>query len=214
MPMKKQYLCVVIAAALLSVACPASPVQRRNVQKMEFRDFLDRMSARAGFEVTIEGAPQTSFFTGKSYVHYETVAYFGQEDIRSTWRNLYHTEHDFTLRHGDTAVTLDFRRMRTSLAPADEKTYTKEMLGAPKSDAEKSILAMLDEEGVPAVMIAEFGLVAGKKYYARVRTESYHLPPEGPGGRPKRKENRVLLVSDRPLTGDVRLTPLYRNWSY
>jgi hypothetical protein len=214
--MKKPYLFILIvaAAALLAVARPAGPLQGRCVKQMEFRDFIERMKKSAGFELTIEGAPQKSFFTGKTYLYYETIAFFGQEDIRSTRRILYHTEKDFTLRHGDVAVTADFRLIRTCLAPSQERTYTKDGLKTPGSAAEKAILAILDEEQVPAVMISEFGLEAGKKYYARVKTESYHLPPDKPGGKSQRRENRVLLISNRPLPNDIKLTPLYQDWSY
>jgi len=214
--MKRPLLLVLGASliALIAVGKPAEPVRRRNVRQMEYRDFIEQMKGSEGFEVTAEGAPQQSFFTGKSYVHYETVAFIGKEDIRSVRRNLYHTEQEFTLRHGDTAVTVDFRGIRTGLAPSFEKTYAKAGVKAPASESEKAILAMCDEERVPAVMIVEFGLEAGKTYYARVRTETYHLPPAGPGGRPQRKENKVLLISSRPLPNDIPLTPLYRDWSY
>jgi hypothetical protein len=181
---------------------------------MEFRDFIERMKESDGFEVTVEGAPQKSFFTGRSYALYETVAFFGREDIRSTHRILYHTEQELTLRHGDMAVTVDFRSVRTGLAPSYEQTYTKAGMKTPGTEAEKAIRSMLDEEQVPAVMIAEFGLEAGRVYYARVRTESYHLPPVGVSGRPQRRENRVLLISNRPLPNDLPLTPLYRDWRY
>lgn len=214
--MKKPYLFMMMAAAavLLAVALPAGQLKGRRVRQMEFRDFIERMKESAGFELTVDGAKQKSFFTGKTYVHYETVAFFGQEDIRSARRILYHAEKDFTLRHGDMAVTADFRRIRTCLAPSQERTYTKVGLKAPASEAEKAILAILDEEQAPAVMISEFGLEAGKKYYGRVKTESYHLPPDGPGGKPRRRENRVLLISNRPLPNDIKLTPLYQDWSY
>jgi hypothetical protein len=112
------------------------------------------------------------------------------------------------------AVTADFRRIRTCLTPSYEQTYTKAGMKVPLSKADKSILSILDEEQVPAVMIAEFGLEAGKIYYARVKTESYHLPPRGPAGKPQRRENRVLLISGRPLPNDIGLTPLYQDWSY
>jgi hypothetical protein len=57
--MKRPYLFIILAAAaaLLAVARPAEPLQRRSVKQMEFSDFLDRMKDSAGFEVTIEGSP-------------------------------------------------------------------------------------------------------------------------------------------------------------
>ncbi len=214
--MKQAFLLIMIAAAivLLGAACPAEPLRGRDVRQMEFREFLDMMKDEASFEVTVEGTSRKSFFTGKSYINYEAVAYFGLDDIRSTRRMMYHTEESFTVRHKNMVVEADFRRIRTALVPSFEKTYNRGGINAPRSEAEKSILAMLDEEKVPAVMIAEFGLEAGKKYYARVKTESYHLPPREPGGKPQRKENRVLLISGSPLPNNTELTPLYQSWSY
>lgn len=214
--MKNAYLLVMMTAAamLLGAACPAEPLRGRSIRLMEPHEFIDLMKDSGGFEVTVDGTPQKSFFTGKTYVHYETVAYFGEDDIKSTRRILYHTEKGFTVRHRNTVMAVDFRRIRTSIAPSFEKTYTKSGNYAPGSEAEKSILAMLDQEKVPAVMIAEFGLEAGKKYYARVKTESYHLPPREPDGRPQKKENRVLVISSSQLPNDIELTPLYQSWSY
>lgn len=193
---------------------PAEHLRGRSARQMEFPEFIDMMKDNACFEVTVEGAPRKSFFTGKTYIHYETVAYFGQEDITSTRRMLYHTEDGFTVRHKNIAVATDFRRIRTSISPSFKKTYTRSTINAAGSETEQAIQAMLDEEKVTALMIAEFGLEAGKKYYARVKTESYHLPPREPDGKPRRKENRVLLISDRQLPDNRELTPLYQSWSY
>jgi hypothetical protein len=214
--MKREYLLIMIAAAMMlpGISCPAEQLRGRSARQMEFREFIDMMKDREGFEVTVEGAPRKSFFTGKTYVHYETVAYFGQDDSKSSRRILYHTEDGFTVRYNNIAVAADFHLIRTSLSPSFEKTYTKNTTDATGSEAEKSIRAMLDEEKVPVVLIAEFGLEAGKKYYARVKTESYHLPPREPDGKPQRKENRVLLISGRQLPNTIELTPLYQSWSY
>jgi hypothetical protein len=202
------------AVVLIGVSLPAELPRGKSLRQMECNEFIERMKDSTGFEVTVEGAQQKSFFTGKNYVHYETVAYFGQDNIRSTLRILYHTEGSFTVRHGKMAVAVDFSRVRTCLAPSFEKTFTKDTINAPGSEAEKSIMALLEEETAPAVIIAEFGLEVGKKYFARVKTERYHLPPREPGGKPQKRENRVLLLSGSPLPNDIELTPLYRSWSY
>jgi hypothetical protein len=188
--------------------------QQRRIQKMEFQDFVAQMKGIESFDIAIEGKRAASYYTGKKYVHYETVAFFGADDIKATRRILYHTEEDITVRYKNITVTAGYRRIRTSLAPTFEKTYTRDDLVSPGTDGEKALLGILEEEKVPAVLLSEFGLEPGKKYYGHIKTESYHLPPRGPGAKPERRENRVLVISDRPLPNDTGLTPLYQGWSY
>ena len=183
------------------------------VKTMDFNDFI-KLAAGDGFTIAVEGSPKKSFFTGRTYVHYETVVFSGTDDIRSRHRILYHTDEDFTLIHGDSRTTVRYSQVRTCLAPSYEKKYGRNDLKAPGNEVEKRLASLLSEDGVDRIELVEYGLERGRTYHARVKTESYHLPPLERGGRPQRRENSVLVISDRPFPNDVEMTPLYRGWSY
>jgi hypothetical protein len=213
--------CIMSMAALFlfigpvfHAACDAPSAHGRKEVKMEFSEFTERVKGLDCFVISMEGRDAVSPFTGKRYVHYETVAYFGGEDIRSAHRILYHTENGFSLRYAGSLVDVRYGQIRTCIGPAFENSFTAAELTTPRTEAEKAARAVLDEEKAPALLLCEYGLEPGKKYYCRIKTEGYHLPPAGPEGKPRRKENRVLVIADRPFPNDCELTPLYRGWRY
>lgn len=183
------------------------------VKTMEFNDFI-KLVKGDDFKITVDGAAKKSFFTGRDYVHYETVVFSGDDDIRSRHRILYHTEEDFMIIHGENRTPVRYSQVRTCLAPAHDKKYGRRDLKSPGTDVEKSLASLMDEFSVDTIELAEYGLKKGVSYYARVKTESYHLPPRERGGRPERRENSVLVISDRPFPNDVEITPLYQGWRY
>jgi hypothetical protein len=193
---------------------PAFPAKNEAARTMDFHEFTKQVRGRESFPMTVRGTTRVSFFTGKRYVHYETVAYIGGEDIRSTHQILYHTDDDFTIIFGTAAVTVRYSQVRTCLKPSLERRYTKEDLADPVSEKEKSLRSIIDDHHVPALLLVEYGLGEGVTYYGRLKTESYHLPPREPGGKPERREKTVLMVSDRPFPNECELTPLYKGWSY
>ena len=205
---------IILCAALTLQPDPAFPAKNKAVKKMDFHEFAEHMKGEGSFELTVVGADHQSFFTGRSYIHYETVAYFGKDDIKSTYQILYHTQEEFTVRHGAMAVDLRYSQVRTCLNPSFERKYKKDELAEPQSDKEKSLRSILDNEKTEALLMVEYGLEAGKKYHGRLKTESYHLPPRERRGKPERREKTVLVISDRAFPNDCELTPLYKGWSY
>ncbi len=209
-------------AGLLSALCVAMAVQpdmayparNKEVKKMEFQKFAEKMKDKDSFELTVAGTAHQSFFTGKTYLHYETVAFSGRDDIRSTHQILYHTQADFTVLHGAVAVPLQYSQVRTCLGPSFERKYRKEELADPKSEKDKSLSRILNDGDAEALLLVEYGLEAGKKYHGRIKTESYHLPPRERDGMPERRNKTVIVISDRAFPNDCELTPLYKGWSY
>ncbi|HOT46206.1 MAG TPA: hypothetical protein PLM53_15955 [Spirochaetota bacterium] len=193
---------------------PALPAKNRTVKQMDFHEFTRQVKGTDPFELTVAGAEHVSFFTGRSYVHYEAVAFCGRDDIRSTYRILFHTADDFTIMYGPYAVDCRYSQVRTCIAPSVERNYRKDELSNPESDRQKSLRSILDDGEGERLLLVEYGLEAGRKYYGRVKTESHHLPPREQGGKPERGEKSVLVISDRPFPNDCELTPLYKGWSY
>ncbi len=203
-------------AALMALAAPPGPfyammAKRGEVRRMEFHEFARRAMDAGEFTLTVVGGePRKSPFTGKKYVHYEIVAFTAEG---GEWRILEHTEGEMTFRRGDDSVSIGYRSMRTRLTPSFERTYSASELRHARSETERALASVFEEDRAEAVTLREYGLEAGKRYHGRIKTETYYLPPE-PGGEPRKRENRVLVVSDRPLGENIELTPLYRGWSY
>ncbi|MBP7735110.1 MAG: hypothetical protein KA369_03980 [Spirochaetes bacterium] len=203
-----------LCALLAALQNPAFPAKKQVTRTMDFHEFAKQVRGKESFALKVRGAPRESFFTGKRYVHYETVAYIGVDDIRSTHQMLYHTDEDFTVIFGSAAVPVRYSQVRTCLNPSFERKYAKEDLVDPRSAKEKSLRSIMDDKQVTALLLVEYGLGEGITYYGRLKTEGYHLPPQEPGGRPERREKTVLLISDRSFPNECELTPLYQGWSY
>jgi hypothetical protein len=203
-----------IAAFMALAALPgpfyAMMAKKGEEKRMEFHEFARREINAGEFIFTVEGEPRKSPFTGKKYAHYETVAFTAEG---GEWRILEHTEGEITIRRGNDVVSIGYRSVRTRLTPSFERTYSASELRHARSETERALASVFEEDHIEALTLREYGLEAGKRYHGRIRTETYYLPPE-PGGEPRKRENRVLVVSDRPLSENIELTPLYRGWSY
>lgn len=214
--MKLRDACVGVAACCILVLQQDTtfPATTKAVTKMDFHEFAEKVKGKESFAITVAGASRESFFTGAAYVHYETVAFIGKEDMTSAFQILYHTQEDFSVIYNNAAVAVRYSQIRTCLNPSFKKRYARESLAAPRSEIEKSLRSILDAEDVPALLLVEYGLQTGKRYFGRLKNESYHLPPQEQGGKPQRREKTVLLISDRAFPNDCDLTPLYKGWSY
>ena len=160
---------------------------------------------------------RVSPLSGKTYAHYELVAFTGPpEQPEFSWIHLEHPEADLTFSHTKSKVRgrLGCRRTRTLLAP----TWSQRV--APGDGNYPADLNLEREAGEnDSVLLVEYGLAPDTDYFARVATESYMLRPELPGEPPRKREKKVLQLSDAPIVAnrDSRaspLTPLYRGWSY
>ena len=193
--------------------CATTGGDMKHADAMDFDAFAREMAGQGDFTVTVEGKPSLSFHTGRRYAHYETVILFGDDKEASSYQILYHTEHDIVLKQGDRFVAVSWRRMRTRLAPSYEKKLERSDLASGTDARSRSLLAILDHESVSSALLVEYGLEVGRAYHAMIATEYYHLPPAGPEG-PRRRANRVIILSDSPLPNESRSTPLYRGWRY
>jgi len=205
---------LVICAGVALRPDQAFPAKKRTETKMDFQEFTRQVKGKDTFDLTVAGAEHKSFFTGRSYVYYETVAFYGRDDIRSTYQILFHTEDGFSVRCGSGDVDLHYSQVRTCLAPSVERTYRKDELSKTGSEREKSLRSILDGGEGENLLLVEYGLEAGRKYHGRIKTEGYHLPPRERGGKPERRQKTLLIISDRPFPNDCELTPLYKGWSY
>jgi len=203
-----------LCAALTALPHRVFPAKKQAVRTMDFHEFAKQENGKDSFTLALRGTSRVSFFSGKQYIHYETVAYIGGDDIRSTHQILYHTDGDFTVVVGASAVRVRYSQIRTCLHPSFERGYTKEDLDDPRSEKEKTLRSIIDDHHLPALLLVEYGLREGVSYYGRLKREHYHLPPREPGGKPERREKTVLLISDRPFPDYCELTPLYQGWSY
>ena len=186
----------------------------RRSEIMDINDFIAQMKDIKDFIIRVDGTSHESYFTLKKYVHYETIAFYGQNKIHSTHQVLYNTENDFYILHKDLKIKISYRKIRTHLSPSIEKKYSIDELKSADNDKEKSFLKILKENDSNKLLIAEYGLNKKKNYHARFKTETYHLPPRRPGGKPKKKENTILMISDQPFPNKIELTPIYKGWSY
>jgi len=211
--MNKKYVLKTAACAFIAIASAAASGSGKGGKNMTLHELREAVDGAGSIVVTFEGDESSSYFSGRKYLHYESVAFFGDPQITSTHSILYHTDSELVIVCGAHRVAETYRRIRTRLRPSFEKEYLpgSEGPGMEPDGAVRSIFAM---EGVKKVVLKEFGLIKGKEYFARFKTESYHLPPGGQGKKPQRRENLVLEVSDTRMPDDTELTPLYRGWSY
>lgn len=213
--MNKKTAAIIMAlfAFTAGMTCTTTGGSMKDEDAVDFESFAGEMADQGDFTVTVEGKPALSFYTGRRYAHYEAVILFGDDKEASSYQILYHTEHDVMLRQGGRLVAVPWRRMRTRLAPSYEKRLERSDLASGADERSRSLSAILDHEGVSGALLVEYGLEVGRVYHAMIGTEYYHLPPDGPEG-PRRRANRVFILSDSPLPNENKSTPLYRGWRY
>lgn len=108
--------------------------------------------------------------------------------------------------------TLPVRLLRPYLAPVFEHTYgTDSLAQAPEEAAAFA-------RGYPGrdVTVRQYCLRAGHTYQARVRVESYILPPQAAGEKPRPRSQALLEVWEKAWTDTPphSITPAFRHWSY
>lgn len=116
---------------------------------------------------------------------------------------------------GKPAVVQSFELSTRKLRPYVAPSFARALKPGDKPIPEP--VAELFAKGAKRASLTEHCLAIDHDYQAIVRIETYRLPPRGPGAKPGRGTNRVLVVSDRPFVdgkpaGEV--TPAFRNWSY
>jgi hypothetical protein len=184
------------AVFLVSLILTGSGGEVRELSFDEFREYL-KTEGVAEFEAVFDGIESPAPVSGNKYLFLQIVTYCGEGDVMSSYRT-WNSDDEFTLVYENFRVKLDRSRVRTFI----EKTG---------SFKEKDID---DGRMLPS---DEYGLVKNRKYYAKISSEEYHLPPDRESGKPRRRTNHVIWISSRPFKDgkpQVELTPMYKGWSY
>jgi hypothetical protein len=162
----------------------------------EFRDYL-KHEAIDEFEAVSDGKESPAPVTGNKYVYIQIVTYCGGDDVMSSYRTW----------NSDDVFFMVYNNIRIKLNRNNVRTFIEETGSFSGKDIESGRM-------LPSI---EYGLVKNKKYYAKVSSEEYHLPPDRESGEPKKRTNHVLWISNKPFKNgkpQVELTPLYKGWSY
>jgi hypothetical protein len=172
---------------------------------------LESLKDRSPFKVTLQGQIGQSFLAHKKCLYFEW--HYG-EKTDGEWISRttgYQTTEPLILVLPEGQLEIGINKLRLYLSPTVGLKFT----GKEKREIPEVIRERLAETG-GVVIAEEFVLEPGKTYYARVGEESYLLPPDE-SGRPIRRHNTILELSDKPFVeGKPRrpITPAYRGWTY
>jgi hypothetical protein len=101
------------------------------------------------------------------------------------------------------AIAVHTTDLRLYLPPLQTSTFRPGEAAAAPALVREALL----QEGGP-VTLEVYALRASTPYHVRVAVETYHLPPDGPEGRPETASHAVLWVSDRPFVQGRPSRPL------
>ena len=191
--------------------------EKKPMTDIELRDFYDYLKdnnkEKDPFEVVFIGDAEESPESKKEYIYFEVVLYYGEDVLEGTYRTLYNREGNFIFTYDDKYnVKIRWRKLRPYIADIWEKEFTKDNLDT----APAGVKNVFTKKEVKKAKLVEVGIEKGKKYYAMFKQESYSLPPTR-DGKPKRKTNLVLMISDKPFKDrkpQTELSPLFKGWTY
>ena len=159
------------------------------------------------FTVRVDGNARTSPWSNRRCVYFE----WSYKDGPTRWRG-FQSEEPFTVKTPKGSLQLARAQVRTHLGSSYTRTFTrKDAAKAPEPVAQR-----IKEDGRP-LTVEEFCLSPGVDYHARVRVETYSLPPTDEGGAPGHGTNAVLVITDKAFK-DGRpqrdVTPGFEGWTY
>ncbi len=221
--MKKKclYIFLILIITFSYLGCKEDPAEiikeKKPMTDIELRDFYeylkDNNKEKEPFEIVFIGDGEKSLESKKEYIYFEVVLYYGEDVLEGTYRILYNREGDFTFAYDDKYnVNIRWRKLRPYIADIWEKEFSRD----DSDTAPPSVKNVFKKKGVKKAKLVEVGIEKDKKYYAMFKQESYYLPPTR-GGKPKRKTNLVLMVSDKPFKDkkpQTELSPLFKEWTY
>lgn len=186
----------------------------------KFTEWLHSLQDNNSISIAVDflGKTHHSPLSESDFVYYEAVSYWG--DNLSTSRIEYSTEKPLIMCYQDSQIEVGYRSLRPYIKPCFEKEFHKSNITAEVSEYDESIhkwLVSLFDDDVETIVLREYGLVVGRKYYIKIGTEQYYLPPSPPDIRPKTRTNTVLIVSDEPICEGKpagELTPVFQGWGY
>lgn len=173
---------------------------------------LEDLAGLTEFPITLSGETLETYLSKKPCLYFEWhfgVKIDGDWDWFSTG---YHHETDLVIETPKGPVEVSWRKCRLFLNPS----WTKTVAPGNASEAPEVVREKLAEEKKP-ITIEEYALLPGKTYFARLDTESYHLPPRPPDMKPQRRTNTVIWISDQPFRDGKPvslITPTFKSWSY
>ena len=173
--------------------------------------FLREIPPGTPLQLRVEGEGLESFLGGARCSYFEWVYGEKQEGRFSEFVVAYHSEEPIPVVAAGMKSSISPRRVRLFLSPSVEREYKAGDQSAP--EVVREYLA----EGHASAVAAEYSLVPGKTYHARIHQDVYALPPRGPGSAPEQGRRLVLWISDAPFEDGkpaVEVTPAYRGWSY
>lgn len=169
------------------------------MKEMNFYEFREYLKSEGVEECVVffDGKETAAAVTGHRYVFLQVVTYCGESDVMSSYRT-WNSEDEFIMV---------YKNFRIKLSPSSVRTFTEKTGSFEQKESD-------DGRVLPSL---EFGLVKNKKYFVKISSEEYHLPPDRESGKPQKRTNYVLWISSRPFKEgkpQVELTPIYRHWSY
>lgn len=164
------------------------------------------------FDVRVEGEALESYTAKTTCVYFEWAYGTRGETGWSEIAQSFHGGSELTVLTPRGRLTARFSDLRLYLAPSFTRAFTRALAGnAPEQVRER----LAQEEG--PFTVEEHTLVPGQVYRARVQTESYWLPPPREGAAPRRRQVRLLALSDLPFKNgrpQRPLTPAYQRMSH
>lgn len=182
----------------------------RMLNKHDFFKYIkEKDLENSVIEITVKGEEKESFRSKNKYVYFEDVVYFGKNDIKSEFYNPWIVKDHFILIFNDVKIRVNFRDIRTFLSESYKKTYLKHK----RMTAPEDIKEFLKNKA-KKVLVCEYGLKKGQKYYAIFHIDHYYI--NGENG-PEERTNPVIWITDKPfLNGkpQIDITPAYKGWTY
>lgn len=195
-------------------------IQMKELEIHEFVKILeDRDKLDEPISVKFTGKTEESPEKKEKYLYYEVVMFSGTAgEPGESYTILHHSESDLFMNptgkdYSSFKIKIHWRVIRPYIKEVNEKKFT----GENSSSAPVPVQEALKEEGTDYVRLVELGIKQDKEYYILFDEEGYYLPPERPDSKPRRKTNRVILISDLPFKdGDpqTELSPLFKCWGY
>jgi hypothetical protein len=190
------WLRLLALSVLLGVVTHAGPRQEPTIPT------LQSLKELGEFAVTLSGQRMASFPSEQPCLYSEWAIGTKRGD---EWVERLATHHAGTPLHVVTPqgpIELRHGQVRLYVAPGAARHYSR----ADAATAPEIVRDLLAEHA--ALTLEEVVLTAGTTYYARVDAEGYLLPPPSPDSPPKRQQNLVLSISDRPFKGGKPQRPL------
>jgi hypothetical protein len=164
---------------------------------------------KAAFRARVEGGPLEAVWSRTPCAYFEAAVLMFEDGRYTGHTNTHRSDSDIFLVTGEARVKVD-RGLRLYIEP----TWLE------RDPCDPELRACLEEaknrmEASDAAL-AEFALLPGREYWARIAREEHWLPPDGPDRPPNRAYSTALYLSDKPFVNgrpQGEAAPM-SNWTY